>query len=341
MGLKAIDGFDHYNSSADLLARSNAMLQWSGINGGIGSPGRNGNGKCLALGGATPRQVTAVFAQRVAAAGVGHSTSVATGISQTMNFNDSVAGQNQVSITMNSANFSVEVSRGNTQLYYSANNVWGGQVWHYLEAWVVIDPTAGSILFKIDGETIVNLTGVNTQNTANAWWDSYNFQGTSNLDDFYYADSTTDSGTYPNNAPLGDMRVFTEFAVSNASVTWTPLTGTNWGEVSEPAMDSDTSYNYTTTAGAEDLLNFSSLPATANKILGVAVTGAYRKDDATSRTLKQALKSGSTEVYGTTYSLPDTNYSYFSDMHVLDPNTSANWTLAAVNGLEVGYNLVS
>lgn len=342
MALKAIDGFDHYNNQTDLLARSNSFLQWQNVTFGSFSTGRNGNALALSLGGNTPRQLTGVFAQRVASAGIGHAASIPSDNTYSMSFKDSVSGVTHITITLNSNNFSIQVNCGATQLYYSPNNVWGGNVWHYCEAWVVINSSTGSVLFKVDGETLVNLTAVNTQNGGNAQWDTYTWSGPGGpIDDFYYCDSTTDSGIYPNNAPIGDMRVFTQFATGNSAVQWTPLANTNWQEVSETAMDGDTSYNFSQTAGQEDLLTFSHPPATTNKILGVALTGAYRKDDATMRTIKQPIKSGVTKVYGATYSLPDNSYSYFTDMFILDPNTSANWALAAVNGITAGYNLVS
>lgn len=339
MALKVFDGFDHYGTGTDFLARS-GFLQWQGGNISFVT-GRNGNGKA-AQPGPPFNGLTGVFSARNSAAGIGMAIDMAGG-STIISLVDSLAGAAQVTVLFNEANFSIQVYRGvqtGTLLFTSNNNVWSQEVWNYVEVWITVSSTVGTVLVKVNGETLVNLTGQNTQNTANTTFDTLSYTGNT-IDDFYYADTTTGPGSFPCNAPLGDVRVFTAFPIGNSSVTWTPLANTNWQEVSEVAMDGDTSYNFTTTAGDEDLLNFSALANTVNKILGVQVTGAYRKDDATMRTVKQALKSGATEQYGTTNSLPDTTYAYFTDLWTLDPNTSASWTLAGVNGIAAGYNLVS
>lgn len=343
MALKVFDGFDHYGSSGvDMLARS-GFLQWQSGNLAF-ITGRNGNGKAV-VPQAPLLDLTGVFAVRNAAAGVGMAIDMSGGSSE-IDLVDTVAGGTQCSVVFNEANFSISVFGGpkvgssGTLLFLSGNNVWSQKVWNYVEFWVTVSTTVGTVIVKVNGETLVNLSSVNTQVTANAWFDGITYTGGA-LDDFYYCDTTTGPGSFPCNAPLGDVRVFTTFPVGNSSVTWTPLANTNWQEVSEVVMDGDSTYNFTTTAGDEDLLNFAALTNTVNKILGVQVTGAYRKDDATMRTLKQALKSGTVEQYGTTNSLPDTSYAYFTDIWILDPNTSASWTLAGVNGIAAGYNLVS
>lgn len=117
------------------------------------------------------------------------------------------------------------------------------------------------------------------------------------------------------------------------------LTITNAGNVSEVSMDSDTSYNSSSTLNAEDLLNYQSLPANVNLVIGVQLTGSYRKDDAGTRAVAQALKSGVTEVYGNTNYLPTLTYVYFTDLWELDPNTSTSWSASGVNALAAGYKV--
>lgn len=117
------------------------------------------------------------------------------------------------------------------------------------------------------------------------------------------------------------------------------LTITNAGNVSEVAMDSDDTYNSSSTLNDEDLLVFGVLPGDINLVLGVQLTGAYRKDDAGTRVVKQALKSSTTEVYGADHYLSTETYVYFTDLFVLDPNTDTSWTTTGVNSLVAGYNV--
>jgi hypothetical protein len=368
VALKVWDGFDHYNATADFLARS-GFLQWQEP---PPSPfpvlsfvtGRNGFGKAIKIQNNTAVAFTAwlraVWGDRNAeyyqgVAALIPSGTVGQACSLAMSFFDTVAGAAQITVLFNGANYSVQAFRGGlggTSIGLSANNVWSGDVWNFLESHVKIDGSTGSVSIRVNGVTVLNLTGQNTKPTANAWADACDFgvmpialaagQIFVELDDIYYADTTSGAGTFPANTFLGDCRVATLFATGVGSSTdFSPLANANWQEISEQAMDSDSSYNYSTNPTDEDLFAFSPLTATLSTIFGIQITVAARKDDAGARVLKSAVKSGATEDYGADHSLPDMQYAYFSDLWILDPDTGANWTLSGVNGAQYGYNLVS
>jgi hypothetical protein len=369
MAFKIWDGFDHYNSLSDLLARS-GFLQWqtpSGLQPSISFvsglvPGKPGSAiKILNNNGATTPNETlrAVWGARNAEAYFGQRVLIPGGVTGPAShlyviLQDTVAGSPQITILFNGSNYSVQVFQGayngGVTLALSANNVWTGDTQQFVEIHAKIDGSVGEVDVRVRGNSVFGgpVTGLNTKSTANAWFDavdygpaavSANVAGFVEIDDLYYADTTTGSGSFAANTFAGDCRVATLFATGNQSVQWTPLAGSNWQEVSETAMDGDTSYNATATAGQEDLLAFGALSG-IGLIYGIQLTGAYRKDDAGARIVKQAVKSGATEVYGSNWSLADT-YTYFTDQWILDPNTSANWTVGAVNAGYYGYNLVS
>jgi hypothetical protein len=375
MALKVWDGLDHYKDKDDWLARSGFLQYAQPITNA--SPiafvtGRNGQGKAMNISqGNTPTY--AVFQDRNKSAFVGFACLFDQNTGATFAFDDTIGNgvvysaangtltfstNTQINVYFNPVNYSILVSRGPLQflssgnyytgnlLYASGNNAWVSDVWNFIEIWVDVDPSAGFVKVWLNNVQKVNLTGANTQVTANAWWDRLSIlpvgdAGSPDLtiDDFYYGDTTTGPGTFPGNAPIGDCHVNTLFAVGNDSVQWTPLALTNWQEVCELAMDSDTTYNFSSTVGQEDLLNFNALPVSTTLVFGVQVTGAYRKDDSGSRFIKQALKSNVTEQYGVNYSLSEVNYVYFTDQWILDPDTSANWTVTGVNSLAAGYNV--
>jgi hypothetical protein len=160
------------------------------------------------------------------------------------------------------------------------------------------------------------------------------------IDDFRYNDTTTGPGTYPCNAWMGDLRVATLFAISNNAVTWTPLAGANWQEISETAFDGDTTYNSTATNGNEDLFNFGTLQSVINEIVAVQLVGGYREADAGGHTITQQLKVGGTDNAGATIGLT-TGYQFFADLFPVNPTTGASWSLSDVNGMEAGYKAVS
>lgn len=370
MAIQAFDGFDHYNSAVDWKSRSNNFIQYQQPSTNANPinfvTGRNGFGKAMQVNLGVTADIW-TFGQRVANAFVGFACKfTANGTGLRIYLLDSTTQLVNLTVYFNPFNYSVQVWRGpsvngdfdqtGTLVYSSPNNIWSGQIWNFFEVWADIDSSTGFVKAYVNGVLLASYSGNTrgpTQNhspfaTPNTWWDQMTVQmvnvgGSSQMliDDLYYGDSTTGPGLHACNQPIGDARVATLFPIGNNTVQWTPLANANWQEVSEVAMDSDTTYNYTSTAGNEDLLNFQSLPSTVTTIFALQVTGAYRKDDALARTVKQAVKSGATEAYGANYSLPDTNYAYFTDLFTLNPNTSANWTLSDVNGMSAGYNLVA
>lgn len=333
MALLFFDGFDHYNSSTDFNSRS-GFVQYISSGSLLSGAGRNGHGK------AWNGTITATIGQRMASAFVGVSADMTSGNDIIFSFIDTVANSTQVTVVFRARNFSIEVWRGSqsTLLYRSANNVWGTNVYNFLEVWPVIDNAAGSVKVQVNNQLLVNVSGLDTQNSSNAWWDQVMMSGAA-WDDFYYCDTTVGPGTNPCDTFIGDPRVYTQYPSANAAVQFVPLANTNWQEVSETAMDSDTSYNYSGTVGQEDLLSIGATPSTITGILAVQVTGAYRKDDAGLRRMKSALKSGATEQYGINNYLADTSYHYYSDVWAVDPSTSVSWLKAAVDALSVGYNV--
>lgn len=366
MALKIWDGFDHYNQTNDFLARS-GFLQWQLP--GTFQPtisfvtGRNSRLSALrftnVVGVSTYNiPCRAVWGARNAEAWFGHAILIPGGTvgpacSFYITLMDNVAGTVQDQICFNGNNYSVQIFRGDltgTSLLLTANNVWTPDVWNFIEVHAKIDGSTGAIEVKSNGVTIASVTGANTKNTANAWFDATDYACNSvgggigtfvEMDDLYYLDTTTGAGTWPANTWLGDSRTATLFPNGEGTVQWTPLSGTNWSQVSETAMDSDTSYNYTSTAANEDQINFQALSASIPVIFGLQITIAARKDDAGSRVIKTGVKSGATTSYGSNHSLPDTSYAWFTDQWILDPNTSADWTVTAVNSVVGLYNLVS
>lgn len=375
MAVQVWDGWDHYNSTtflADMFERS-GFLQYQNynfMNQSGGSPtyslvsGVEGDGKALKIFIDEDIPVhypvlACVFQQRLASAFTGTRIYIPTGGGLNLLFYDTVANEIQVSVYFNLNNYSVQVYRGAiinvtgagtpVLLGYSANNVWTPDTFNYIEVWPVINATTGSVEVKINGQVVLNVTGVNTQQSGNAWWDAlgiapktFGFNGNYVLvDDMYYADTTTGPGSYPCDTPLGDVHVFTKFMIGNDAVQFTPLANTNWQEISEVQFDGDLSYNFDFVVGHQDTFNAAALEATITKIVGLQLTGAYRKDDAGARSIEQVVISGGTTATGSSWSLPDTTYVYFTDKYILDPNTTASWVLANANAIHVGYKIAA
>lgn len=337
MALLFCDGYDHYSAYADLIQRAGAV-QYNGsiVSGGPTSQGQGRNFNAKAWNG----NLAGSTSQRLASHFIGATMQSANDVF--VQFFDTVDNTYQIVVVFRVRNYSIEVWRGNqnTLLYRSANNVWTGNTGNFIEVWPVINNASGSVTIDVNGIQLVNITGQDTQQSPNAWWDRFEIYN-AQVDDLYYCDTTAGAGTNPCNTFLGDPRVYTQFPTSDGTVAWTPKASTNWSQVSEVAFDGDATYNSSSTVGQQDIFNIGALPGTANTFLGVQVTVAARKDDAGARQINVVLKSGATTSTGTARNMTDTTYVYWSELFSVDPNTSASWTAANINASQPGYKMAA
>jgi hypothetical protein len=340
MALLFFDGFDNYGTPS--FSGHLGSFQW-GADGssswGYSSTTRHGYGKSI--------QHTASGSQLHGFMGSSPATiycGIACRGALTIAFLDSYTGSTQATLVVNGGSSYAALYRGTsggTLLARTPNNIVNVGNWNYYEVGLTVDNSTGYMEFRLNGQSLLNLTGIDTQISANALVNYIVFSGSGNFyDDFYVNDSTAGPGSFPCDSFNGDVRVDTLFATGNNAVQWTPLSSTNVSNIDEIAADGDTTYNSSNTTGQEDTFTFGALSGTINSVIGVQVQGAYRKDDAGTRTMKQAVISGATEAYGTTWYLSG-GYSYITDIFALDPGTSASWTATGVNNLKAGYKLES
>lgn len=216
--------------------------------------------------------------------------------------------------------------------------------YHHLECWVRIDGSSGSVEFRLDGVTILNLTGINT-GTGNVeqvsvgrgapfdsgvtGWD---------VDDIFVANN---SGTQ-NNSFLGDKRVWPIFPDADTEeADWVPNSGTTgYTQINETSPDGDTSY-VEAAAPAESSQQVSdygvqALPAEVVAVAAIMMQGMLKKTDAGTCTVKQSVLSSGQISSGSLHPLT-TAYTYYQDVFELDPNTSAPWTPTAVGNALIRY----
>lgn len=115
------------------------------------------------------------------------------------------------------------------------------------------------------------------------------------------------------------------------------VSATNYGNVQEDAADT-ISYNSTDTLGDEDLFGVGPALSSEAIVYGVQVSGSYRKDDANARSVANLVKSGTTEEEGSSLAL-NADFAITTDIWVLNPDTSSEWTPAEVNAAQIGYKV--
>lgn len=207
--------------------------------------------------------------------------------------------------------------------------------WHHLELNGVIstDPDVGWLKFFIDGKQVIDFTGVTCANGAEPTIGrvevSTSFRsGQCDIDDVIWS-TTSDH--------IGEERIQLLEATSNAAVTWAPLAGANWQEISDASTDGDTSYNTSNTPGQADLFNFADLTNAPSNIIAVSLVMAACKEDAGTRTIKNRLVTPGGTMDGHDQNL-STDYTWVRDLFLLD--NGAAWTKANINAMTPGYDLV-
>lgn len=214
----------------------------------------------------------------------------------------------------------------------------------YLEVKFVIHDTLGSVEVRKDGATILNVTNVDTKQTANAFagtilWPvtSGNESVTLDYDDIYVCDG---NGTTNNNF-LGDLRIDSVFpnGVGNSS-GWTPSAGSNWQNVDDDPSNDDTDYNASGVPGVKDTYAFPDIPPTVGNVVAVAHNITVRKDDSLTHTFRDVVRRGGTDYPGTTKTATG-SYVMYTEIKETDPSTSAAWTIANLNLAEFGAEVVS
>lgn len=215
----------------------------------------------------------------------------------------------------------------------SAPGVIKRDVWHYVEIELVrATGSGGSVNVYVDGIQVATLGSTNTGSAA---IDAVGFAsgvGNVNYDDFYLVDSAT---------KLGECRVETlRPNADTAQKDFTRSSGSdNYLLVDDPTNDNDSTYNQSGTVGHKDLFAMGNLTGSPT-IKAVSPIFFARKDDATARTVRSYMVSNVTTQNQTTRGMT-TSYQAFQELYENDPDTASAWAAAAVNALQVGYEVVS
>lgn len=347
MALVTFEGFDQFDDTG--LGTQLLTKGWAAIVSPAGAAGRYG-GRCFRL---TTNSVTARydFAAALATATVGlafQSTATNATSSSIVIFTDS-GTTGQFGLGLNASN-KFFVFRGTTSTVVATSAT--GPValqWYYLEFQATIHNTTGAYEVKLNGTQLADLTatGVNTRSTANNQTTGVYLSSTANPTGFFYCDDLyiTDTTGGSNTGFLGEVRVTTIVPTgAGASTQFTPSAGSNWQNVDEIGTSgtaADTDYNSSSTAGHIDSFAISSSSISGSPaIYAVALNVTCRKDDVGTRTIRARVKSSAAIGTGTTTTV-NSSYGTVRSQFLTDPNTTAAWSVAAVNAMEIGYELVS
>jgi hypothetical protein len=326
------DGFDVYGGGHGI-----AFGGWRGAGLSGGNTGRFGGYGLTNTAGANTRVYSPTWTA-AAALGVGVAVQIVGGAYASFNLfyllsgADDITNNRQLFVGLDALG-RPWVSNGTTTWTAAAILPLGN--WYYFELEVAsFHDTTGAFTLKVEGATVISQSGVDTKGHAStATCDRLGLgQGTTGtpaptFDDLYIT----------NGATLGPARITTIVPSADASVQWTPNSGTdNYSRVSEFPCNGDTSYVSSATVGHTDLFDAGNLGFTPSSVFAVTQRMVARKDDAAAREVTPRLKSGATTSDGANLVL---NSAFTTSRRILetDPNTGAAWTPSAVDALQIGH----
>ena len=362
MTMRAVRGFDHETAVADLATNGTTFINGGGSINFVS--GRTSGGKAIQFGAGYHYGILAVPLNAVVSSGtevfIGGAATGVSGSGDTFFCIgvESPEGQLHAYVLFNGTNIiAYRAAPGETYFTEGSPTSLGSVVyafpagWTRIEVGIKVHATAGEIHVRVAGSAtdILTVTGANTLGDTNSGMSGIAFAAvgspsntliSSNTgatwDDMYCCDS---AGTVNNNF-LGEGLVTTCFATADNTVQFARLSGgSNFAMVDETAMDSDTTYNASATAGQSDLFAHGGVATTFN-IRAAQITNASRKDAAGTCSLANIISSNGIDETGATNPLA-TSYYYFSDIAELDPSTGAPWTVSGFNSTLIGYGRVA
>lgn len=332
MAMIFIDGFDEYTNPSSKWDGVGALNQ--GSNDLTGTKSRTGLGCYVTQGPFGPFKNVNNLSNLII--GVAYLIQTSPGGQVFELLTGGVAGSLQQLVGVNS-NGSIYVQVGGATFYTSAPGVIIAGVYAYVEFQVHVATVGGSFTLRVNGNTVLSQTGINTDPAAAGSVDTVEIRGaggggTCFFDDFYLFDTTGAA----NNSFAGPVRVYTALPTSdNTPLLWTPSTGTvHFSLVNGVPAESQTTYVFDAGVGNSDdyLYNLTNVPASVT-ILGVqhgvdafldaAGAGSVGSDCATH-------VSGSTAL--------STSPHIYSFPRDTDPVVAGPWTLANLINRQFGPN---
>lgn len=265
-------------------------------------------------------------------------------------FYDGVNDTPQVSILF-AANGVVKAYRGSvatgTFLQNSATGSFQEDEWFHVEAKVLVASTGGTVEVRINTVPVLQITGANTQNTGNAYFDSVivggylpvNFKTVHFAFDDMFVNDTTGA---QNNTWAGNLRSYGAFMIANGATNNFTIGGsapasTHWQSVLNNLLD-DTKYEYSPNVGDIDL--FQPNPVINGPLVrSLQVRMGLRQDDATQRVARAQLRIGTTVYPGSVDQYTNQTYTFYKERWELSPATGVTFTGTEANGLQVGVKV--
>lgn len=353
MAVRWLEGFDHYGTTPN--GGRDAMLAgvWSEFNlkstfPSVSSAQSRTSGFSLAFGQNNLNNSSEYFARRALGAaltqfgfGAGiYMTNLPT-VSDALGVRFSDAA-NVATITMSyQSDGSIQIYRGvpvSGVLLATSGQVLTAQAWNHVEIFVSHSATVGAVEVRVNGVTVINVTGANTGATTSAQFRIGNIHGVSDpvykaIPQHYWDDLFCWDTTGPrNNTFLGPQKVVLNKISADTEVADWAVTGAASGAaaISEIPPDGDTSYISAMTPGETSEFTVEPLDENVVSITAIYLPAMMRQSQPGSTWVQQSIVSGADVADGLDRPITEA-YTYWADVIETDPDTGAAWTREAYN----------
>lgn len=210
--------------------------------------------------------------------------------------------------------------------------------WMYVEFKFVIHNTTGSYILKVNGQELLNRSGIDTYHTGDVGVDEFHFDYKGGG---FYIDI---DDVYVHSDFLGDSRVDDIHPDGDgASSQFTPVPGVtdNYVEVDDDdTPDDDATYVQSATTTDQDLYTYTNLAALGT-IHAVQMNVTCRETDGSDFNIEQLVRLSGTTYDEAPSAIAGETYETLARVMEVDPNTTAAWVVANINSGEFGFEVTT
>lgn len=235
------------------------------------------------------------------------------------------------------ANGTLSVKRGDGTVLATTVAQLVNSIWTFIEFMATIGNSDGAYELRLNGTTVLNGSGVDTQNSANARATCVRLGYETNtgapwlttFDDLYVASDQF----------YGGLRIYAKLPRAAGDLTQlTPSTSSNWTCVDEASPNDASDYVYGPSTTSEDLYRCELITDSASPY-GIQLWTRHSTDDVLTRKFTPQCKSQSTDSAFAEVT-PTINV-WLDDVQMMptDPATGAAWTVAGLNAAQFGIKI--
>lgn len=236
----------------------------------------------------------------------------------------------------------VQVRRGTntgTIIATSDTNTLDAATLFHIEFQFGFHASTGTVEMRVNGEEWINETGLNTLGSPSPSSFGFFIMNSSSgedidlyIDNLYLYDTT---GSY-NNDWIGEQRVYTVVPTGDtATEDWTLSTGSDSYALLDEIPANTTDYIEASSVSDRTDVSLGNLPSVNISVKGVQVAVVAQKTDAGSGGIQVGIVSNSVDDLSSDQGLTQSQWLRYFHIVEEDPDTTAAFTAAGVNGLDL------